>query len=373
MVKAQNMINRLVRFYVLRSTITVALALNAARFPDNSVEVHSDLNQTEKFPFNCTSKSSQPVPTNAQKLHPEHIRQVMTLGDSITAGFGMGAEPVEHRGKSWSGGEGDETAPTLPWFLSHFSKKITGASHGEIVPETPNFRRYDAPDNIQSNAAISASKAQDVIDFQIDYLLTRNITDEWKVLSLFIGANDICAGFRACNTTETADDLINEMEEKYTKILERIIKEFKNIYINMNQFFYLSGVAIVDHEHEWCQLVHKVWDECDCLEKRSDRNDWLKTDYAVDGINAAIVRVAKKFNNIRPDVAVHVNKQWNGLRVDRKDMISPLDCFHPSYQTQRLFALSAWNSMFGVNTTIQTGTYSEPHCPGPDDTFVTEK
>jgi len=337
------------------------------------------LNQT--YPFNCTSplkdRGSDSVPTDVSQLRPKDVKYVMAMGDSITAGFGAYGYPVEYRGVAWSDGTGSAQEPTLPFYLRHFNPNVTGASSGTILPETPAFRTYFAPLSLVDNVALTSSLVEDVKNLQIPYLARRNISeDDWKVLTIFIGANNICSGKRACTTTDTAQDLADEYELNLTKVLELIMDNYKNIYINLTQFFYLSGVARTGKAFRWCGISHYFYEECDCLQKERDVAVWNKTDIAVDKVNDAIERVARKFHryNGRSDVGVHLFSTLKGKIINDIDMLSSLDCFHPSAATHHWMANSLWNSMFGIPSELpekKNGNFifKPPNCPDPSTPF----
>eukprot|EP00397_Hematodinium_sp_SG-2012_P060953 GEMP01080041.1.p1 GENE.GEMP01080041.1~~GEMP01080041.1.p1 ORF type:complete len:124 (+),score=10.96 GEMP01080041.1:208-579(+) len=88
------------------------------------VDLPSFMNLTHRFSFDCSSKAPSSKPVDAKHIHPSHIKQVMTLGDSINAGFAIFWMPLEYRSMSWAGGEGHVVAPTVPWYLGHFSDNV---------------------------------------------------------------------------------------------------------------------------------------------------------------------------------------------------------------------------------------------------------
>jgi len=154
----------------------------------------------ESYPYNCkiverVDRDSLTEPTDVSELTPDSVKLVYALGDSISAGFGAFGYPVEYRYAAFSGGQGDDMTPTMPWYLKHHSPNLRGASFGTILPETPSFRTYYALSNIKENAALTSSVIQDVLDLQIPYIEDQDYSivaqDGWKVVTLFIGANNI--------------------------------------------------------------------------------------------------------------------------------------------------------------------------------------
>ena len=73
--------------------------------------------------------------TNVHELKPSDIRVTAALGDSITAGYGIGAETVaqvaiNNRGYSWSigGNQSIDTLISIPNLLKKYNSDVTGWS-----------------------------------------------------------------------------------------------------------------------------------------------------------------------------------------------------------------------------------------------------
>ena len=73
--------------------------------------------------------------TNVHELKPSDIRVTAALGDSITAGYGIGAENVaqvaiNNRGYSWSigGNQSIDTLISIPNLLKKYNSDVTGWS-----------------------------------------------------------------------------------------------------------------------------------------------------------------------------------------------------------------------------------------------------
>ncbi|XP_062406298.1 phospholipase B1, membrane-associated-like [Sardina pilchardus] len=147
----------------------------------------------------CVERSPSPVtPTSVHELRPADIRVVAAIGDSLTAGNGLGASPnnllqvlTQYRGLSWSVG-GDKNlshVTTLPNILKEFNGNVTGFSEG--------IGREDTPQAFL-NQAVAGAKAANLLGQARD-LVQRMKTDsrvdfqnDWKVITVFIGGNDMC-------------------------------------------------------------------------------------------------------------------------------------------------------------------------------------
>jgi hypothetical protein len=163
-------------------------------------------------PFTCPAltPSSSP-PSDARHIRPIDVKAFLAMGDSITAAFAA-KENIkldgirEFRGISWSIG-GDDGAYTLPNYFARVSgpphSPPLGASLGDQIPleavkiKGHPIRDWD-PRVDQLNGAVSLAKVQD-LDTQMDYLVAQakkikglDFGNDWKVLTLFIGANNLC-------------------------------------------------------------------------------------------------------------------------------------------------------------------------------------
>ena len=163
-------------------------------------------------PFACPvlSPSTSP-PVDVRHIRPTDVKVFLAMGDSITAAFAA-KEHVkldgirEFRGLSWSIG-GDVDAYTVPNFFARVSGHRSaplGASLGVQIPleavkiKGHPIRDWD-PRVDQLNGAVSLAKIED-LDAQMDYLVAEvkkikgiDFENDWKVLTILIGANNLCA------------------------------------------------------------------------------------------------------------------------------------------------------------------------------------
>ncbi|XP_012507870.1 PREDICTED: phospholipase B1, membrane-associated [Propithecus coquereli] len=141
---------------------------------------------------------SASTPTSVHALRPADIQVVAALGDSLTAGNGIGSKPddlldvtTQYRGLSFSsGGDGSlENVTTLPNILREFNRDLTGYAVGT----------GDASDtNAFFNQAVPEAKAEDLMS-QVQTVVQKmkddhrvNFYEDWKVITVLIGANDLC-------------------------------------------------------------------------------------------------------------------------------------------------------------------------------------
>ncbi|RCH82419.1 hypothetical protein CU098_008463, partial [Rhizopus stolonifer] len=162
---------------------------------------------------------------DAYHLRPHDIKSVVAIGDSITAGFGMisGRPPfstvLEYRGKVFSAG-GDKGEYTIPNFLSVYSNQ-KGSSKGATLPLSRGK---------QLNNAVSGAKTQDLND-EMTRLIKhinreyKDIKHEWKLITLFIGANNVCMLCEPPLSQLPGLASADIFEENVRNVLERIRTE----------------------------------------------------------------------------------------------------------------------------------------------------
>eukprot|EP01111_Echinosteliopsis_oligospora_P007538 TRINITY_DN2273_c0_g1_i2.p1 TRINITY_DN2273_c0_g1~~TRINITY_DN2273_c0_g1_i2.p1 ORF type:complete len:222 (-),score=57.57 TRINITY_DN2273_c0_g1_i2:153-818(-) len=145
------------------------------------------------------------VPANISDLTPADIQVVIAIGDSITAGFGMMGRSGyldEFRGQSWSIG-GDENATTMANFLKTYNPNVVGMSLGHHFVELcygPICPGQYHPTQDVLDCAQSGAMIEDLVKHEMKYLMDQltsnpaiNINEDWKLITILIGANDLCA------------------------------------------------------------------------------------------------------------------------------------------------------------------------------------
>ncbi|KAI8069693.1 hypothetical protein BC940DRAFT_24030 [Gongronella butleri] len=193
---------------------------------------------------------------DATHLRPQDIKLVIALGDSITAGFGMmsGRPPfasvLEYRGKVFSVG-GDDNEYTLQNFLSIYAETL-GSPQGVTLP----LSRGKALNN-----AISGAKAQD-LDQQVTRLVQQlghrpydTLRDDWKLITLFIGANNVCALCTPPFTGIPNQADIDVFDRHVRNAVNRLHKEVDHAFVNLVALFNVSQVYEAARGNPYCELV----------------------------------------------------------------------------------------------------------------------
>jgi len=190
---------------------------------------NSTLEDVPAVPFPCSPTGrSNPRPTNARQLLPGDVDIVIAVGDSLTAAFGADATNffnlfTDYRATSFSGGflRPIEEVSTVPGILKVFNPSVTGYS---VASGDEN----SAGANL--NVAVSGGDSYGLA-YQVDLLVSKLQNYDrsgWKLLSLFIGGNDLCDACAEKEKFSTANFKANVMAA-----LDTIKNQIPNVFISL--------------------------------------------------------------------------------------------------------------------------------------------
>jgi len=308
-----------------------------AEFSSNCYQAGSE---PAPFAFPCTLvPRSSPRPTNARRLKAADFDVVATIGDSVAAGFGALATSIftvftEYRGYSFPvGGEVVyDKFNTVANVLKLYNPNIKGFAVG-------NGGQTSA--NAVLNSAVSGARSYD-LPGQVDYLEARmrslgvNFDTDWKILSIFIGGNDLC-DYCSDTTKNSPSNFRNNLEVTLDIIKGKFPKVFVNLISppDVTLLGQVTGGA--------CSLLHAF--ECGCA-----------TD--VPGTKIAHAEYVKRLNELvllpkyqdkedfyvtfQPFLSNFTLPMINGS-PDRS-YFAP-DCFHFSGKAHQAAAVALWNNM----------------------------
>uniref|UniRef100_A0A8C9ZD99 Phospholipase B1, membrane-associated n=1 Tax=Sander lucioperca TaxID=283035 RepID=A0A8C9ZD99_SANLU len=297
---------------------------------------------------------------------------VAAVGDSLTAGNGIASSPnnildvlSQYRGLSWSIG-GDEnltTVTTLPNILKHFNHNLTGYSVGKGEQQTPQAFL---------NQAVAGAKSKD-IPKQVRALVARMKNDsrinfelDWKVITLFIGGNDIC------------DHCYNSLlysEENYIRnvrdSLDYLHKEMPRALVNLVEPLHIIPLREM---HSDTSLKCPTWIMCPCVILPLPNSKALLT-HSLSFFKRLLHELVESGRyDTRSDftVVVQIVHTCNipfpqDGRADRSFFSA--DCFHLSQKRAHAeMAIALWNNMLepvGRKQNYNNFTYdrSKIHCP----------
>uniref|UniRef100_A0A667XVN7 Si:ch211-214p16.3 n=1 Tax=Myripristis murdjan TaxID=586833 RepID=A0A667XVN7_9TELE len=320
--------------------------------PDTEERVHSEVMGTE---IPCTDRSPSPTtPTSVHELRPGDIKVVAAVGDSLTAANGVGAGTDnlllvinEYRGLSWSiGGDANiTTVTTLPNILREFNPSLTGFSEG--IGKENNPKAF-------LNQAVSGAKSGDMVS-QVRTLVDKMKNDvridfhnDWKVITMFIGGNDICD---FC--TDSIYFSPANVVERIRQALDILHNEVPRAIVNLVELLHIVPLRDLHSDKSLGCPTWFVKLVCPCILKPTEGSAELQK---VKDLNKAYqVRVPQLVDSGRYDThgnftvvlqpffrEVFLPRLEDG-RPDRS-YFSP-DCFHLSQRAHTLMARALWNNM----------------------------
>lgn len=214
---------------------------------------------------------------------------------------------------------------------------------------------------------------------QLDYLeaellaLNVDVEKTWKVLTLFVGANDLCL---VCKMQKRFDP--TEFAEYYRRVLIEIRNRFPRTLVNVVELFNVSAIYRATEDQPYCRGVHRlVFLECDCAfgpesEARPFRDMMDEMATAYNQQVRAVIRDLSQVRNETFAIALHPFTRDLNITSFPMEMISTLDCFHPSAKSHGLTATALWNSMLTPPEERPRNIPSltlEPLCAGEDSVF----
>jgi len=301
--------------------------------------------------FPCTpGQKSNPKPTSAKKLKPQDVDVVMAIGDSITAAFGADSKSIftvftEYRGLSFSIG-GDKfynaSVITLANILREFNPKVQGFSIGKGGATTDNARLNQAVSGAVSSAMLG--QAQTIYNKlkQGETQGKWSFANDWKVLSIFIGGNDLC---------DFCDDESRFSPANYKKNLESALdylqQNIPRLYVNLVSPVDITKLGVLSTG--FCALLHPF--ECSCAVGSGvprTKQAWKEFLTAIDEIGAL-----QKYKN-KEDFGLFVQPFYIDTDVPYVNgkpdtsYFAP-DCFHFSTKAHVASAVALWNNMLEVS------------------------
>jgi phospholipase B1 len=332
-----------ISFVVVCSIISAAP--QAERTKDLGTYAYGDL----RLDFPCTDIAPSPtVPTSVHKLRPADIKYIGAIGDSLTAASGANALTLigmlfNNRGVSWSmGGTGDlSDTVTLPNILRKYNSNIYGQSTG-----TGNQNSTAAKFNVAKPGAVSdemPGQANMLVDRMIADLGQDEFASSWKIVTFFVGGNDLCAVCTDTPTPFTADNYIKNIKATLDILKARMPKTLVNFATVLN-------IAELEDLHEGliCQTMQNF--VCDCAINVDTR----------PLVHAAALEFQKRTREFMDEDLYEDSDDFTVvLQPFMQDMTVPrtedgyadfsffaADCFHFSKKGHAAAAIELWNNMF---------------------------
>ncbi|XP_063708818.1 phospholipase B1, membrane-associated-like [Culicoides brevitarsis] len=310
------------------------------------ISSESGANLLEPFPdnfsFPCDTKEgrSQKRPTSVHKLRPGDIDIIGAIGDSLTTASGalssrLGHMFTENRGLAWNIALG------------------VGFNTAEIGAIT-----FDLPGMAQ--VLVERMKKDPRVNFEKD----------WKMVTIAIGANDICS--YVCSLDDP-----NTLPEKHGKNLLETLRYFKQnlprAFINVVSKPKVSVLLDYREKSPKCEILQLGM--CSCFsglffnataETRKWFNEiedrYIKVEQEVAKSNE--FRGLQDFAVVYQPFGLNTSLNIDGNGDDRA--LLGYDCFHISQKGHSYSGISLWNNLLQAEQDKQT-SWNSPHkqfiCP----------
>ncbi|XP_075971241.1 phospholipase B1, membrane-associated-like [Anticarsia gemmatalis] len=324
-------------------------------YPSRKSHVRRQRAIPSSVPFPCEDAvswgRSPQRPTSVHRLRPGDIDVVAAIGDSLVAGsgaleeFALGAF-VEYRGVSWCAG-GDASWReylTLPNILKEFNPNLRGYSTG-----TGEWLTRNAKFNVAFPVASDedALKQAKIIVARMRSAPDIDIANDWKMVTVFIGANDLCSA--SCLNPVSWSPSAHA--KKLARALDYLQKHLPRTIVNLVPVLDVS-VSIRVLRPMMCRLMHSLF--CTCFHRGGDElRDLVRMARLYQ--KAELLLVESGRYDTKEDFTVVVQPFMRLFNAPER-VTSPLplvihqsyithDCFHFSQKGHALAANLLWNNL----------------------------
>ncbi|KAL0280789.1 UNVERIFIED_CONTAM: hypothetical protein PYX00_001980 [Menopon gallinae] len=310
----------------------------------------------ELVPFPCSRNKSEAHEgaDNVNRLRPEDIKVIASLGDSLTSANGAMAYSEEemrlnYRGVSaMGGGQGNwRKYLTLPNIIKEFSPKLVGYAIGNVDTSSPlsglNVAENGALDDallMQTKDVVRRIRQDPFIDFEKD----------WKVVNILIGGNDICNEYCYVESEKDSPQGHRKMLEASLNYLKaRLPRTFVNL-IHIPNILLLRNLKNIPFVCYAKKLVL-----CSCLFGGAEKTKAQSVEATLRGYWDEERKISELSKYDSDDFTVVLQPFFLG--VPSPDNVNTIfgeapdlslfapDCFHFSQRSNALIANALWNNM----------------------------
>eukprot|EP00002_Diphylleia_rotans_P024870 TRINITY_DN490_c0_g2_i1.p1 TRINITY_DN490_c0_g2~~TRINITY_DN490_c0_g2_i1.p1 ORF type:complete len:434 (-),score=83.84 TRINITY_DN490_c0_g2_i1:97-1398(-) len=323
--------------------------------------------------FSCATFSSTSAPTSVHRVRVSDVKVVAALGDSLTAAFGAGSSTIidirEYRGISWSiGGDGSvPSSVTLPNILRKYNPNVIGFSSG-IGSSNTRF-------NVAVSGAVSQDtpgQATELVNKLRDSRNGVDFNNDWKVITYFIGANNLCRYCRDTNRDSAANFASNV--RKALDTLAQIPRTIVNLVgvVDVTKLKVIEGPG-----YTGCDAVHQTVCSCGTSNDAAVRDSVSRvcTQY-----NNELKNIANDARYQRDDFTVVYQPMYENTQIPRDSAGNPIreyfapDCFHFATVTHQGVAVTLWNNMLKPNGQKPAWVPGQGYvCPASTDYICTPR
>ncbi|MBZ3879106.1 Phospholipase B1, membrane-associated [Sciurus carolinensis] len=301
--------------------------------------------------FLCTEwNSSGRVPTSVHELRPADIKVVAALGDSLTGTISTNSDL-----------KGD--------ILRKFNPSVFGFSTG-TWEETAGL-----------NVAVEGARARDM-PAQARDLVERmktspeiNLKKDWKLITLFIGGNDLC---HYCENPE--EHSTEEYVQHIQQALDILYDELPRAFINVVEVMELT--SLYQGQDGKCTMLLAAQSNCTCFRHFQDSLAMQELKKVNWNLQSGLSRFSYWHRYMeREDFAVVVQPFLQNTLIPPNEQggtdltFFSEDCLYFSERSHAEMAIALWNNMLepvGQKTTSNNFTHSRTKlkCPSSDNPYL---
>lgn len=373
---------RMFRHYMANLTATQNEINNIYRINKKMGKIQPHVPETREFfcdAKNGPGKRSSTPPLSVNEVRPGDIDIIAAIGDSLSAGSGsisIGLHSLlnENRGITFSGGGRSDWRKylTVPNILREFNSNLYGYSSedGLTIDRSSKF-----------NVAEPITMFQDML-FQTKVLFKRlqrdpkvNMTSHWKMITIFIGNNDVCS--KICDLPNP-ESLIEDHVEDIYKTLRFLRDNVPRTIINWVLMPNLVLITKFKNVPLQCFIAERV--ECRCLYTR------LATLKVLRRYENIILEMQKIQKEVIYKDEFHTDTFTVNIQTFTQNLTLPSlpngdtdlryfasDCFHFSQLGQAAAANALWNNVMepeGAKQINWMPAFAQFKCPTNERPFI---
>jgi phospholipase B1, membrane-associated len=176
-----------------------------------------------------------------------------------------------------------------------------------------------------------------------------DMANDFKLLNLFIGSNDLCASCIPFAGMLSPD----AFERHIVEILAELESKIPCLVVNIMMQFNVSQIWDLTKDDEYCQTLQNSGTvfECTCAFLPGPLGEATRRimDELVVQYNLRLLKIWLEYQTHRNDnFAIIIDPLLKDVSVRdwNVDALSKVDCFHPALKTHKLLAIGAWNNLF---------------------------
>ncbi|EFA85079.1 hypothetical protein PPL_02076 [Heterostelium album PN500] len=296
----------------------------------------------------CLSGNDTTDPLLAQNTYLSDMKMIFSIGDTISAGFlanDLSSISInEYRGFSFVTGN-QSNAWTLNNFLAQTVSTISGGSSNLLNGIRPANIFYPMFDGFNGATNSTGDSITSQLNFVVGQAVGKHgstyFNNQWKMVTIYIGL------FKACTICQTPLSAyktnIVYWGSFFTEILNNVLEKYPSkTIINFVGMPKLSQFKSTTPSS--CSAFNQINNICPCLWSQSESD----LDTVINAVNIGIKNTIINWSqNIDPTKST-IGLNYLPFLTDTvfpTSTLSPIDCFHPNVDGQRLMTIGLWNNL----------------------------